>query len=84
MSIYIFKTEEYFGGETRVFTNKFKAINYLKNFLDSCATVTDAHVEEHKPVHNNESVEDVTFEPLGHICECIQLLIESKKSIYYK
>ena len=48
MSIYLFKTEGSYGGETRVFTNKGAAYEYLATFEQSGAGV-HAVIEEHIP-----------------------------------
>lgn len=50
MSIYIFKTEEFYGGKTQVFTNKEHADTYLAEFLTLTGGKIDAVIEEHKPV----------------------------------
>jgi len=48
MSIYLFKTEEFYGGETKIFTDRKSAIEYLKTY-QSCSGKLDAFIEEHKP-----------------------------------
>lgn len=58
MSIYIFKTENFYGGETRVFTNKIHAVEHLENFIKSTDGKIDAVIEEHKPVYRQPSKDD--------------------------
>ena len=52
MSIYIFKTEEFYGGKTCVFTNKNDANVYLAEYLTATNGKIDAIIEEHKPIHS--------------------------------
>lgn len=49
MSIYLFKTEDYYGGETRVFLSKVEAEEYRTQFIERTNSRTDAIIEEHKP-----------------------------------
>ena len=48
MSIYLFKTENFYGGETRVFTNKIHAEEHLAAFIHSTDSKIDAVIEEHR------------------------------------
>lgn len=53
MSIYLFKTENFYGGETRVFTNKIHAEEHLAYFINLTDGKIDAVIEEHKPEPTN-------------------------------
>lgn len=50
MSIYLFKTEDFYGGETRIFTDKVMATEYLNAFIERTESKIDAVIEEHKAV----------------------------------
>lgn len=49
MSIYLFKTEEFYGGQTKVFTDKAAANAYLEAFIQQTNFKIDAVIEEHIP-----------------------------------
>jgi len=49
MSIYLFKTEEFYGGETKLFMNKVEAETYLAEFFKRTKDKIDAMIEEHHP-----------------------------------
>jgi len=51
MSIYLFKTEEFYGGETKLFTNKLEAETYLAEFFKRTNDKIDAMIEEHPFPH---------------------------------
>jgi hypothetical protein len=61
MSIYIFKTEEFYGGKTCVFTNKAAADEYLAEFLKLTENKIDAMIEEHKPTHKSNIDNKLTW-----------------------
>jgi hypothetical protein len=69
-SIYLFKTEEFYGGETKVFTNRTKAYEYLTAFLIKTDNTIDAVIEEHtSDVRENHDKDDqtVTWKPVQSI-----------------
>lgn len=67
MSIYLFKTEDYYGGETRVFLSKVEAEEYRTQFIERTNSRTDAIIEEHKPfpvVHVRRNNGEVDPKPI--------------------
>jgi hypothetical protein len=46
-TVYLFKTEECYGGETKVFTDRDVAVRYLQAFLERTGGRTDALIETH-------------------------------------
>lgn len=63
MSIYLFKTEEFYGGETKLFTNKVEAETYLVEFFKRTNDKIDAVIEEHHPFPTK-----VVFEGVHQVC----------------
>lgn len=49
MSIYLFKTEQFYGGEIKLFTDKLEAEIYIAEFIKRTESKIDAVIEEHHP-----------------------------------
>ena len=54
MSIYLFKTEQFYGGVTKLFTDKLEAEIYLAEFIKRTESKIDAEIEEHHPFPQNK------------------------------
>jgi hypothetical protein len=52
MSIFLFKTEGFYGGDTKVFVDFEKAKLHLITFIKKTEGKTDAFIEEHLPIHS--------------------------------
>ena len=58
MAVYLFKTEDYYGGNTKIFLSQEEAQDFLHKFVTSTEGKTDALIEVHHPFPVVKVIED--------------------------